>query len=112
MRIHSDKVTLSDITEAERFATRNSPGVDPVIATRWTEHGSRKRTRAWDVILTGSNSRRQNGGPDQAATWDEWGWFLAHLFTVDPNAVAGPYKGSEDFHRKTANVYTGNRYSR
>lgn len=42
-----------------------------------------------------------------AATWDEWGWFLAYLFGQDPNAVCGWYKGRTDFNVKTDFRYVG-----
>lgn len=32
-----------------------------------------------------------------AATWHEWGHFIAELFTVDPDAIVGRYNGVEDF---------------
>jgi hypothetical protein len=36
-----------------------------------------------------------------AATYDEWGWFLAYLFAADRLAKAGIYDGAADFQRKT-----------
>jgi hypothetical protein len=106
--IHSDRIGSADIYNATDAATRNGGGPCTVRPTRMSLRGSRKRARAFDVTLSGSHSHRQNGNRDAyAATYDEWGWFLAHLFTVDPEAIAGPYGGADDFHRQTANVYTG-----
>lgn len=93
-----------------------------VYMERWYEYGSRSRARAFDVILRGLHSttrdgtkrRRPNLGAshdrsyyDQwAATYDEWGWFLAALFEADPLArCEGTYDGREDFHEKTNNKY-------
>jgi hypothetical protein len=48
-------------------------------------------------------------GQLRAASYDEWGWFLAALFRADPNAKAGPYKNEPDFHRKTEGAYSDGR---
>lgn len=36
-----------------------------------------------------------------AATYDEWGWFIAELFERDPNAKFGYYSSRDDFNEKT-----------
>lgn len=32
-----------------------------------------------------------------AATWDEWGWFIAYVFEADPDARFGHYASYADF---------------
>jgi hypothetical protein len=97
MRIHSDSIDALEIRKAARIAS--------VAFTRFSLHGSRKREAAFDVILTGASSRRQNGGPDKAATWDQWGIFLGTLYALDAE-MSTPYYGSaEEFHWKTANRF-------
>lgn len=86
----------------------NLPGVDVDVAAR----GSRSHVRSLDVYLTGTSSRRPNnrgahGGYDYAATWDEWGMFLARLYAADPAMVAGTvarpiYANAEHFRWATA----------
>lgn len=108
MRIHTDNITWRDLMDAARKAGRE------VRATA-SEHGSRSRVLAWEVSLTGTSGRRPNtgryGSPvgeddgTRAATWDEWGMLLAHLFEVDPDATAGPYDGVSDFDYKTGGRY-------
>jgi hypothetical protein len=105
MRIHTDSLTEKDIYEA---TARAGSAVRVVV----TEHGSRSRARAFNVTLSGTSSRRRNTGnygaagedsywgPDRshAATWDEWGMFLAELFRRDPNAVVpNIYESAEHF---------------
>lgn len=46
-----------------------------------------------------------NGEPVWAATYDEWGWFIAEIFLADPRAKFGPYKDATDFHRQTKGAY-------
>lgn len=107
MRIHTDVITRADLLNAEKAA--RSPE-DGHVFLSVMEHGSRSRARAFEVALEGDgtkNRRRRNPGtgPNRdkgyAATWDAWGRFLAHLYTVDPNMIAGPYKSENDFHAQT-----------
>lgn len=93
MRIHSNTLTESLIVRAGQLAG--------VTFTRLTRHGSKSRTAAFDVILTGSSPMRQNRGDDYAATWDEWGSFLGHLFALDPNMVTPYYYSADHFHWAT-----------
>lgn len=93
MKIHSDHL---DALEVRKAAT-----VAGVAFTRFNLQGSRSRANGFDVILTGSSPRRQNGGTDYAATWDEWGIFLAALFAVDPAMVTPYYDNAEHFHWST-----------
>ena len=97
MRIHSDTLTHQDMIEAARTAGRYT------VRVSFTEHGSRSRSRAFNVTLSGTGSRHRqwvrDGDtlPPNAATWDEWGMFLAELFRRDPNAIAGSYESGEHF---------------
>lgn len=106
MRIHSDTLTAEDISEATH--ARGMRGVFPEIAVK----GSQKRTRRFDVRLTGSGQLPISivtAGPSGAfithnakvATWDEWGMYIDALYQIDPEAIIGPYKGREDFRTST-----------
>lgn len=63
------------------------------------------------------NSGRGDGSP-WAATWHEWGWFMAEIFAADPGArwgqnpdrcrdrrLAWGYSGPADFHAKTGQQF-------
>lgn len=84
-----------------------------VVLVRFTEHGSRKSPRAFDVLLSGSgitggqwgNSGTYGAGPYKAATWDEWGIFLDVIFRRDPQASCRAYSGQEEFQWATGNRY-------
>jgi hypothetical protein len=97
VKIHSNTLTDADLYTAARQA---GVGFTDIEA-----RGSRSRARAWDVILTGHSSRRQNFGTDYAATWDEWGIFLGHLFTVDPEMTATYYSSADEFHWMTGDRF-------
>jgi hypothetical protein len=53
----------------------------------------------------GATSEWVNGSPVWAATYDEWGWFIAEVFRMDFGAKFGPYDGFSDFHARTGDRY-------
>lgn len=97
MRIHSDKLTVTDLVNAAHKAN--------VTFTRNTTHGSKKRKLAYDVILSGNSPFRQNGGNAKAATWDQWGIFLSELYKVDEDMVNTSYPDIDTFHYATAHRF-------
>ena len=73
-----------------------------------SEHGSRSRPRAFNVVLEGSSIYGgQFGNQDYSAgTWDEWGIFLGALFALDPAAHVGKtYLDADHFHWVTGDRY-------
>ena len=120
MRIHTSTIsytgTLRKILAAAIDVGKVAPDVDFVVGPE--PHGSRKRALAFEVQLGTHNSSSgptrsrhyKNSGVNgagncYAASYDEWGWFLAALFEVDPDAIAGPYDGLDDFNTKTRDAY-------
>jgi hypothetical protein len=97
MRIHSDILVERDIYDACRKSGTSAP--------IFTRHGSHRRNHAFEVQLSGHSPYRSQGHGDYAATWDEWGVFLAHLFYTDPHAFVGSknwnYDGVHHFNRRT-----------
>lgn len=65
MRIHTDVLTYRNLDEGLPLA---------VYVEHRTRHGSRSRDH------------------ERAATYDDCRYWLAHLFELDPDAIAGPYK--------------------
>lgn len=79
------------------------------------QRGSRTHDHAFHVVLTGGASvhskrramRPPYGASDAfAATWDQWGTFLAAVFRADQEARCGSakrpdYADGRDFHLKT-----------
>jgi hypothetical protein len=52
----------------------------------------------------GATSEYFHGENVWAATYDEWGWFIAEIFAMDPKAHwagGGGYESPADFHEKT-----------
>lgn len=112
MRLHTNTLTLDDITRATRAAGMRGVYADAM------RNGSRTHRIGWEVKLTGTSSRRPNTGHggsepfggEHAATWDEWGMFLAALFAIDPAMIVGTvkrpiYAGADHFHAATADRY-------
>jgi hypothetical protein len=106
MRLHTDTITADHLTDAARTAG---------VGLTYSRHGSRTRHHAWEITLTGSSPYPRNpGGPgvpdgydptERAATWDQWGIFLAHLFRQDPNATTRDYLSGEHYRWATGNRY-------
>lgn len=80
--------------------------------------GSRSHRVALDVKLVAngklegekrhrpnSGTRGADGQEVWALTYDEWGYFLAELFRVHPDAKAGPYRDEDNFHVQTRDAY-------
>jgi hypothetical protein len=98
MRIHTDTLTMNDVVAAVKRAGLGENNLTI------TPRGSKSHDHAWDVYLTGTSSRRPNSRSGEyshdgyAATWDEWGMFLAELFRRDAAATApGVYDSAEHF---------------
>lgn len=114
MRLHTT-LTEYDVREA----LRESVGPDGVYFDTLTAHGSRSHARAFEVRITGAPGHDRNGkarrrvnsgqygaGAYLAATYDEWGYFMAAVLSRDPSAKWGTaYNGAEDFMRKTEHRY-------
>lgn len=98
MKIHTDVLERSDLYYAAAQAG--------ATITRLGFCGSRSRKHGIDVYLSGSSPYQQWGGTGyNAASWDEWGTFIAILFRRDPKAIIGRYKTFESF-----NAFTKNRF--
>lgn len=123
MKLHSDILTESDIREALGRAQRRG-NVDRLTVFMILEpKKSRTRANGFEIRLewigdkvkgdgrhwTNSGKRGadsyDNGNGTYAATYDEWGWFIAELFDKDENLVFGHYKGMDHFNEYTKYAY-------
>lgn len=103
MKIYSDTITRSsEMTSA--LAT--VPGLHFARVTGISR--PRVRKHGWDIQLGREGSRRQfnsgshgASGETGAASWDDYGNFLAALFELDPHIRAGYYDGRTNFHQRT-----------
>lgn len=100
MKIHLNHPTPWDLlTTARQLAG--------VSHARIERSGSKTRHCKFDVILEGESGRRTNqrwySGEQgvEAATWDQWGIYLAVIFDADPEAKTDYYADAEDFHTQT-----------
>lgn len=119
MKVHSDILSETSVRAALRHAQVIDKVTYDIQFVVFDTKGSRSHCRGFDIQLgtydktsgpTKSRRYKNSGqyGADSiwAATYDEWGWFLAALFSIDPDATAGPYKGLADFNRQTSDKYT------
>lgn len=113
MKIHLDAPNPATVLMDALDKARESGGVaQSVYFDLYERRGSHSRLYSMDVHLgsntkvAGDKRRAPNAnGTDKyaryAATWKEWGWFLANVFETEHNAIAGQYRGRADFHAKT-----------
>lgn len=115
MRLHTDHLTKVQLCETlAQCQVAGLVGNEVTFTDYVTVHNSRTHDRAFEVKLgyfdrvEGRTNRRQNRRGDNvpfAATYEEWGHFMAALFELDPAACWGSakygYNGVADFHEKT-----------
>jgi hypothetical protein len=103
MRLHTNLITRHDLSAAARATG--------VILRDVTEHGSRSHDHAFNFYLEGDSNHQSNGRDHKAATWDQWGMFIANLYRVDYQATFGPaktgYRDASDFHWQTGERFKG-----
>lgn len=99
MRIH---------TSLDEAAFYTAARAARVSFDKFSRHGSRTHDHAFEVTLCGSSTRRPNpgrggtyGSDDFAATWDEWGIFLGHLYAADTAMKSWAYANAGQFHDNT-----------
>ncbi len=105
MKIRSDIITRATVGAAV-----SSAGVsfqDTFSREGWhepiREFKPRTALYGFEFFLSGSSRYAAAHDRDEkAATWTEWGIVIDALFSVDPDAEIGQYKGREDFRRQTA----------
>jgi hypothetical protein len=94
---HVDLITCAEYRSQSRKA-----GIEIQLGTYVKEPGDGRR---WTNTGTHGANSDQNGAGIYAATWDEWGWFLAEVFTADPHAKCNWYDGKAEFERITKHAY-------
>lgn len=100
MNIHTNKLTAAAIRECVPEGCYLAGHYDRISGIDWAsihQYGSRSHHIAYSVRLSGSSKSTMTNLPDKAATYDEWGFFLAEIFARDPQAKCGGYNGREDF---------------
>jgi hypothetical protein len=104
MRLHTDVIVPFDIEAAAKRAG---------VKAHFTPHGSRKRKHAFEVRLEGSGVEGGGWGTlnHKSGTWDEWGMFLAALYRIDSEMIAGPYLHNHEDEYDSFDFLTGDRYS-
>lgn len=103
MRIHTE-------LDRETFAKLAPSGTYFAVLT---EHGSRKRPRAYEVRLSGNGRTVSGRETIKGATWDEWGDMFGALYRLDSDAICGTaYTNADDFHHQTMWRFDGTPYQR
>jgi hypothetical protein len=108
MKFYSNTLTEADFYSA---LTRTP---DPVYMESFEPlNRPQIRTRGWNVLIGRDGSHRpfatgtRGAGDRGAATWDDWGRYLAVLFDMDPDlqVPSAKYAGRASFHARTQGAY-------
>lgn len=121
MKLHSDVVaTEQTIREALQRAKDAGHVGSSVYFHILDARASRSKKNGFEIQLGCSDKVKGDGrgwkntgtrGADSgsygmyAATYDEWGWFIAELYTLDAEMVLGHYKSLENFDSHTRFAY-------
>lgn len=120
MRLHT-QLAAHEIRAALDRAKKRGLVSNNVYLVKFERHGSRTHPISFEVQLGSEvycsipepvarygnvqKTRRRSQNGKWAATWREWGWFMAEIFDADPNARFGNkswgYDGRDDFDQKT-----------
>lgn len=118
MRIWSEFLTEDDLDRCAARVRDEHPGVDIYVSDaaelyegERTRRLDRVHLRSWNGTRH-SNTGVRGAGTEMAASWTEWGWWLAEVFELDPAARANDYRGAEDFHRQTGHRFRATRTPR
>lgn len=112
MRLHTDRLLASDVMDAlDNVKNRGRVGEDVQFEVLESRR-SRSHYRAYEVRLGSFSPKRRpkntgKRGSDsdaawRAASWDEWGWFMAEVYRMDQFVKWGStYHGRAQFNRMT-----------
>lgn len=101
------KIYTTILKERDFYDAAQQAGVG--VAALTTARGRGRDVTVYDVALTGSSkyvSAHRNANYCKAATYDEWGYFLAYLFRADPHMRTRYYKDALEFEAKTEGAYS------
>lgn len=100
MRIHTNKLWHHDLLNiAERVEGITFSSTPEVF-------NSCSHDRAYEIRLTGSSKYAPRNLPGhKAATYEQWGKFIARIFAYEPDAKVGYYKNAEHFHDVTKDEF-------
>ncbi len=111
MRIYSDILDVRPDLNAAATAAGKLAGSHVGYARLDVMTRPRIRSRGWNVLLYRDGSRMHfntgshGAGPEGAASFTDWGRFLAVLFERDPKMYAAYYDGRGQFHQVTGNRF-------
>lgn len=109
MKIWSETLTCKDLLNAAEKVNSEFPGANVYPSSDASLYAGPRTRRIDHVHLRSATGRHypNSGGygalhvGEMAASWTEWGWFIARVFEIDPDARVGDYKGVDDFNRQT-----------
>lgn len=114
MKVWSRTLTRGDLFECAVQVNAEFPGCTVYVDQDGANLYEGPRTRYIDKVhlRTSNGTHFPNSGTSgaqtfggMAASWTEWGWFIARVFERDPNARCGQYKTLDDFNEQTHGLF-------
>lgn len=119
MTIWTRKLDVRHLVECVNAVNAEFPGCGVYLNLEaQLVSGPRSRRIEHVHLRTTAGGRFPNSGiagaqtDERAASWTEWGWFLARVFERDAEARCGGYRGVEDFHAQTGRRFRDSRTPR
>jgi hypothetical protein len=100
MKIYSDRITEDDVKFAfHRARMHNHADIRIQDIITWTP---RNQAYGTELHAVSDNGRRavNRGTGGRAASWEDWGFVIAYLYRLDPEARIGIYTSRADFRNK------------
>lgn len=117
MKLHT-KLLAHEVRNALQTVKDVGQVADDVHFVQFDYEGSKSRDNGYLVQLgtydqcSGPKNSRHyknsgtHGASDiWAATYEEWGWFIAEIFALDPDAIFGAYKSLDSFNEQTSDQF-------
>lgn len=117
MKLHT-KLLPHEISDAFRTVKDDGDMTADIEFVQFDAENSRSHDNGYKIQLgtydpkSGPKNSRYHKNSGQygasdiwAATYDEWGCFVAEIFSRDPGAKFGSYDGVDDFNAKTEDRY-------
>jgi hypothetical protein len=102
LKLHSNTLTAAAVRTAAQTA-RCAYGQD-IYVDEVKDVGSRSRKQGVSFYASSLHGRYASAHDQsqRAANWDAYGYLIAELFKVDPDAKIGIYDGATDFMVRTS----------
>jgi hypothetical protein len=106
VNLRSDIIDRDELTIAAVRARKRGADIHVHEISQTKGRGKRFSVTFYAYSFNGKRATNRGDG-EKAASWSDYGWLIAELFVIDPEAIVGSYKGVADFVRSCEAMHTG-----